>query len=145
MTDLRKSFRNIQRKYGHNILLQRKDLAVEASGIYRDQDNRGYRKELERYTVRMQPVSKSNANLIQAAQEQMEGVVTNVDMIFFFQWNAAPKEADRIYVEDDRYKVPGSKKYYGYELYVIDYAVGHRGLGGRIEFWTVGANRVQPD
>lgn len=74
----------------------------------------------------------------------MEGAVTNVDMVFYFQWDADPKEGDRIYVEDKRYDIAGSKDYLGMEIYEVDYALANRGVGGRIEFWTVGATREKP-
>ncbi len=145
MADLRKTFQHIQRRYGHNIFLQRKDLASVENGMYRFETNRGFKENLERYTVRMMQPSQNNAQIVQSRQEQAEGVVILVDKIFYFQWDANPKDGDRIYIADDRYLVPGNDQYNGYEMYLIDYAVGHRGIGGRIEYWTVGATRETPN
>lgn len=143
MPDLRRTFQLIQRKYGHNVFLQRRDLSIPADGIHRIQTNNGYKPELERYTVRSRFPGR-DASLPMAAEEYREGVVTNVDLLFYFQHDANPKEGDRIYVKDDRYNST-TNVMHGYELFVIDYAVAHRGVGGRIEYWTAGASRSSPN
>lgn len=145
MTDLRKSFQYIQKRYGHNVLLQRKILSTAQDGQYRTEENGGYKKQLEKYTVRSMPPSRNTAQLVQARQESEEGIATMVDRVFYFQWNAHPKEGDRIYLKDDRYFVPGSNEFRGYELYIIDYAIPNFGIGGRIEYYTVGASRSRPN
>lgn len=142
MPDLRQTFKYIQRKYGHNILLQRRDLSIEPDGPHQLQTNNGYKAELERFTVRSRYPGR-DASLPMSAEEYREGIVTNVDLLFYFQHDANPKEGDRIYVQDDRYAA-SKKLMHGYEMYVIDYAISHRGLGGRIEYWTAGATRSTP-
>lgn len=142
MADLRKTFRWLQERYGFDVLLQRKDLSSPKEGQYRYQPNKGYRNELEKYTVRSSYPRQSR--LTTSREEVTEGVVTYVDLLFYFQWDANPKEGDRIYVEDDRFKIQESKEYFGMEVYKVDYALANIGVGGRIEYWTVGATREEP-
>lgn len=145
MTDLRKTFTYIQRRYGHDVLLQRKKLETTKVGPHRYEDNRGFNAQLEKFTVRSMPPSRNTAQLVQARQEMEEGVGTMVDRVFYFQWNAHPKEGDRIYMKDDRYLGVDKTEFPGYELYIIDYAVPNFGIGGRVEYYTVGATRAKPN
>jgi hypothetical protein len=143
MPDMRKTFRWIQQRYGHNVYLQRRDLYAAEDGVYRFKENEGYKEHLEQYTVRSRFPGANNSGLARTRNEVDEGVITEVDMIFYFQWDADPKEGDRIYVKDPRYNSPNASD--GHELYKIDYAVANRGLGGRIEYWAVGATRESPN
>ena len=121
--NIRKSFDAILRKWGHNIMLQR-----------RSPDNTSWKNGLERHTVRhMYPATRG---LPQVMQEEREGIVHTVDMIYYFRVGAAPRERDRIYESDERFVE-------GQTTFLIDYSLPMRGRNGKIEFWTVGATREE--
>lgn len=145
MQDLRLVFKNLMQKWGTNVYLQRKNYAAVAQGPYKDAPNHGYSVPVERWTIRMHIPGRGSTRLASTRNEEIEGIVTDVDMIFYFPWDSNPKEQDRIYVSDDRYNVPTNTDYSGHELYVVEYAMPMRGWGGRIEFYEVGAVRKDPN
>lgn len=113
----------ILRNYGHNVLLQR-----------RTPNDDGWQTRLERHTVRhMEPSAR--LGLIQ--QEQDEGIVRDVDIVYYFRPGAMPREGDRIYERDSRYPS-------GQTTWIIDWALPLRGEDGRIEFWAAGTTRESP-
>ena len=122
MIDLRLEFRNIQRKWGHDIYLQRWNNTIFAE-------------DLEKYTVRhMYP---RTAGLTDVARVGAGGMIHDVDMLYYFQHDSNPKERDRIYEKDDRYPS-------GYQTYTLDFALPMRGRAGRVEYWVCGASRETP-
>lgn len=128
MPDLRRSFRRIQRQYGHNIYLQRRLTTT---------NEMKFENKLTRYTVRnMHP---SSVGLSRTLQEVKEGVLANVDVVYWFQWDANPRQGDRIreYGPQDPRAAPG--KFVEFE---IDYSHPMRGKSGRIEFWACGCTKV---
>lgn len=129
MTDLRKTVEGILRKWGHNILLQRVN-------TIHDGEEPDYTTQLERHTVRhMYP---ANRGLPGIAQEQIEGVAYDAEMIYYFMWDVNPASGDRIYEELERY--PNTLN-----VWLIDFALPMRGRGGRIEYWVCGASRSEPN
>lgn len=139
--DIRKEIHALLRDWGHDILLQRRVLESQ-SGIYALADNNGFSTSLERWTVRHY-VPRSST-FMNAMMSEMEGLDINGDRLYFFSWDAAPKEGDRIYEEDPRYdKVTTDAQKYA-STFIIDYAQPMRGKGGRIEFWVVGCSRERP-
>lgn len=120
--DARRSMETILKRYGHDILLQRR---IEKS----TSEVKKFSGVLERHTVRaMYPGSGS---LPSVADEQLPGVTHSADMVFYFKWDANPSAGDRIYEGDVADKTA--------RVYTIDYSIPNRGVGGRVEFWTVGA------
>jgi len=120
--DARKSMDAILKKYGHDVLLQRRIEKTEAT-------TKKFANVLERHTVRsMYPGSGS---LPIVANEQMPGVTHSADMVFYFRWDANPSSGDRIYEGEVADKTA--------RVFTIDYAIPNRGVGGRVEYWTVGA------
>lgn len=132
MPDLRKVLTGVLRRYGHDVFLQRRLLDSANS----PHPQPVYANKLEKYTVRrMHPNSINFAGVV---HERSEGVSLSVDLVFYFQHDARPKEGDRIYEPDDRY---ADKQI----VWKIDYAHAMRGRGGRVEFWTCGVTREEPN
>jgi hypothetical protein len=120
MIDLEKSFSRKLKQWGYNILLQRK------------LENGNYKDTLEQVTTRS--VFPGGMNNARSTQEEDEGVVTNSNVIYYFEASVNPGEGDRIYE-----MIPNvSGKY---TIYVIDTSSPMRGRGGKIVFWTVGATK----
>ena len=141
MANLRKTFDIIMRKYGYDIFLQRKDFKIAAVGPHQIRDNGGFQNQLERHTVRSRyPVNSGMSNVV---DEKPEGMAHNVDMIYYFRHDALPKEGDRIYEQDERFKdrpfLPGLA------TYIVSFSMPMRGKGGRTEYWVVGAKREEPN
>lgn len=128
MANLRKSFDGMMRRYGHNILLQRRTNAYTA-------DNATYKNELERHTVRTMIPSRRLSNI---AEEMPEGIAHDSEAVYYFRWDANPCEGDRIYENIEMY--PNQ-----IETFLIDKAIPMRGRGGRIEYWSVGASQETPN
>ena len=126
MANMRKVFLGILKTYGHDVFLQRRD--GDTSGPH---PQPRFKNVLEKHTCRRMFPS---ASLDVAAEERPEGIVTTVDMIFYFMHTVAPKEGDRIYEPDSRY--PG-----GRAIYRIDYANSVRGKRGEITYWVAGATK----
>lgn len=140
MADLRKTLEITLRKWGHNCFLQRKDYSIKPTGPFQLYSNEGFKRELEQHTVRHRfPV---NAGLSNTMDEKKEGIAHNVDMIYYFKWDANPKEGDRIYEKDERFN--DREIFPGFATYIISYTVPQRGHGGRIEYWVAGVKREEP-
>lgn len=140
--DLRKVMERILRSWGHDIVLQRRILDAR-TGLYATADNNGFSTTLERWTVRH--TLKRPTSLMSAMQGKPEGITVDVNMIYYFSWDAAPKDGDRIYELDPRYdKITTDSQFYS-ATYIVDYAQPMRGQGGRVEYWEVGATRENPN
>jgi len=124
MPDLRRRMERILRDYGHNIYLQRRTGDSSVTG------EASYANGFERHTVRN--MIPSSVGMARAAQEAMEGRIVDVDVVYYFQWDANPLEGDRIHEVDPR----------GHLVFDIDYSYPHRGNGGRIEYWACGATKT---
>lgn len=130
--DIRKSINRLFREYGHDVYLQRRRPDI-TMGPY---DQVVFQERLERHTVRnMHP---SSVGLARLAEEMPEGVVTNVDIVFWFAWDVNPSEGDRIY--EPRPDIPQ-----GYIIFTIDYSWPLRGRRGRIEYWACGCTKSSPN
>lgn len=123
--DIRKSADSILRKYGWDILFQRR--------TNKDADTKQYANALERHTVRG-VMPGSSLGIAGIAREQEPGVTHDADMVYYFRYNANPEEGDRIY--DNVGREDGDVR-----RYIIDWATPMRGANGRIEYWTTGATR----
>lgn len=132
MTDLRKSIKGLLSTHGHNIYLQR--LTSETTPDPHPQ--KIWSDTLEKHTVRHR--YPSNSNLPHVMQTQEEGLIHNVDMIYYFLYDVNPREGDRIYEMDERFKQKLS-------TLLIEYALPMKGFGGRIEYWVIGAIREVPN
>ena len=128
MANLRKSFDGMMRRYGHNILLQRRENAYTA-------DTATYKNQLERHTVRSMVPSRRLPNV---AMEMPEGITHDSEAVYYFRWDANPREGDRIYENIEIY--PN-----GIETFLIDKAIPMRARGGRIEYWACGASQETPN
>lgn len=140
--DLRQEMNALLKKWGHDILLQRRTLKSK-SGIYATADNNGFSTKLERWTVRHSVQRESQ--LIAALRPKPEGMLAMLDLLYYFPWDANPKDGDRIYEIDQRYdtNIQDSVKYASTSI--IEYAQAMRGVGGRIEFWIAGSMRERPN
>lgn len=127
--DLRAKFQNLLKKYGHDVYLQR---------ILNNYDGTEptYERKLERHTVRY--TYPGMAGLTGEVSEELAGVVHDVDLLYYMQWDVNPQEGDRIYEN-----LPGLPN--DTIIYTIDFALPLRGSGGRIEYWTVGCTRSEPN
>lgn len=121
MIDLKRTFRNTLKKWGHDVYIQR----LLVNGNHSDQ--------FERVTTRS--VSQSGMVNATATSEREEGFDIKYDAVYYFEESVNPKEGDRIY-EDYSLK-PGKN----YTVYLIDTASAVRGRLGKITFWVVGATR----
>ena len=123
--DVRKVIDSILRKYGNDILLQRRIEKYTSS-------EKKFSDTLERHTVRsMFPGSSLITNV---AQEEEEGVVHQADMVYYFRWDVNPSEGDRIYEDIET----GT---YNLRVFLIDYSIPNRGQGGKVQYWTAGVTR----
>ena len=123
MINAKSNFDSVLRKYGHDVLLQR------------HLNSNSYSSKLEKFTVRDQYPRKAGLSGVEELSKS--GINYNVDMIYYFQSEANPRERDRIYESDTRYPS-------GYTTYVIDYALALRADGGFIAYWTCGVTREIP-
>lgn len=125
MTNLSRTFREILRKWGHDVLLQR-----------RLDDNYNYSSKFERVTTRhMYP---ANSDLVNLLKESSEGTTADaVEFIYYFDSTVNPRTGDRIYEKIEGHPQPNS-------VYRIDYAVPMRGKFGKIEYWVAGVTREEP-
>jgi hypothetical protein len=121
--NVKQVFKGILRKWGNDILLQRRTNTSNSI-------NKEYSNKLERHTVR----SRYPGSPVGVAQEQIEGVLHNADMIYYFKHDANPMEGDRIYENYERNNND-------VRVFIVSYAIPMRGRGGSIDFWTVGATR----
>lgn len=132
--DLVKYFNKIMQGWGHDIYLQRKIFGV-SHGVYGDAPNHAMEKKLYRFTVRHMYARK--ASLERIADSFPEGIVRDVDILYFFPGEANPKDGDRIYDNDVRYD--------GGETFLIDWALPMRGHGGKVVYWVAGVTRESPN
>lgn len=134
--DVRSTIESTLRKYGHNVLLQRRIRPEDFHGPFTLKDNRGYSEKLERHTVRRKYARTSRLSYNTVQNE--EGWTHDPTQIYYFKWDANPAEGDRIYEED-----PSQPN--GYTTWLINGAFAERGRGGRIEFWICGVLRENPN
>lgn len=131
MIDLRKTFDNLMRDAGHQILLQRRSLD--------DTDNPHPQKiwadQLEKHTVRHR--YGRNTGLPNVLTTAPEGQIHDADMVYYFRYDADPREGDRIYEMDSRFKEKLA-------TLLISFAIPMRGKNGRVEYWVAGTVREQP-
>lgn len=128
---LTNTLNKILREWGHEIYLQR-----------RMPNNKGWTHTLERHTVRhMYPATRG---LPQVMQEEEEGLVHNVDMLYYFRPDANPREGDRIYESSPTFEGYCDENT-GQTTWLIDYALPMRGEGGVITYWIAGVMRESPN
>lgn len=132
MIDLRASFHKTLQTYGHDVLLQRRSL----DDTVNPHPQKIWSDQLERHTVRHR--FGNNAGIPKLMQTQEEGQIHNVDMIYYFKHDVKPREGDRIYEMDDRFKEKLT-------TLLIDYALPMRGRGGQLVYWVVGSTREEPN
>lgn len=133
--DLRATMQATLRRWGHDILLQRRVHPEKFRGPFALEENEGYNERLERHTVRRRYAR--TARLPYNAVENDEGWTHDPTQIYYFKWDVNPGEGDRIYEHDEA--VPNK-----YTTWLISEVFAERGLGGRVEFWTVGVLRELP-
>jgi len=121
MIDVRRTFRQILKQWGHDVHIQR----ILSNGNYSD--------KLERVTTRQ--LGQTGALNANSVQELEAGVFTKYDAVYYFESTVNPKEGDRIY-ESVSVKVNKSST-----RFRIDTATGIRGRLGKIDYWIVGATR----
>ena len=120
MIDLEKTFLNLLKKWGYDVLLQRK----KANGNYEE--------NLQLVTTRS--VNQRGRFLAKATDEDDEGINVNSDIVYYFESLVNPGEGDRIYE-----MIPNIAN--KYTIYSIDTSSPIRGKGGKIIYWTVGATK----
>jgi hypothetical protein len=129
--NLKKDFKSILRRYGHDIYLQR-ILNPEVGN-----EEFEYSNKLEKWTV-YSVMPGGSIGITHVQDEANEGVVYNADMVFYMQPEVSPISGDRIYEQWDR--LPQNQV-----LYTVDFAYPERGLGGNIVYWIVGCSKVSPN
>lgn len=120
MINLEKSFLNILKKWGYDVFIQRK------------KPNGNYEENLQKVTTRS--VFPRGRFLAKETDEEPEGILTNSDVVYYFEGSVNPGEGDRIYE-----MIPNASS--KYTIYLIDTSAPIRGKGGKIIYWTVGATR----
>lgn len=128
--NVEQKFYSILRRYGHNVFLQRVLNTEKGNEAPR------YSNKLEQWTT-YSLMPGGSSGISHTAEENQEGLMYDVDMIFYFQAKVNPASGDRIYEEVDR--LPNKEA-----VYSVDFAQPLRGVGGRIIYWTVGATRIEP-
>jgi len=121
MTDLKKTFRKIVKEWGHDVILQRK------------LSNGNFSTKYEQYTTRH--VGQTGTMNASSAEENIEGISYNYDIVYYFEAEVNPKIGDRI-----RESV-GFSPSRNYGTYLIDGVTPVRGRMGKIVYWIVGATR----
>jgi hypothetical protein len=127
MTDLRRKFSTILRKYGHDIYLQRRTNAYTS-------ETASFRDDLEKHTVRH--MYSANIGAPGVANEDIVGISHDSEMIYYFQYNSNPREGDRLYENLEEY--PNELV-----TWIVDFAIPMRMQRGRIEYWVVGVSREE--
>lgn len=116
-------FKKILKEWGHDVLIQR-----------RLSDDGMYSSKFEKVTTR----SVTSARYLASTKdEQNEGVFVNSDRVYYFESAIRPNPGDRIYEESE-------SSLEDYILYGIEECYPVRGRGGKIDFWTVGATKLEP-
>ena len=126
---MKSEFDAIIRKYGHEIVLQRRDQSTK------DKEP-GYLPKLEKHRTRFSIAN--TRNLANAQTEQMEGLVNTTNRVYYFKADVCPYEGDRIYETDYRSEDKQT-------IWVIEQAVPERGKGGSLVYWATGATRIVPN
>ena len=128
--NLRSEFDAILREWGHDVLLQRRINPFE-------EENREtmFSNTLEKWTVRHR--LPSNASLPNAQNEAAQGIMHEVDMLYYFSHEAVPREGDRIYEETEGF--PDD-----FITWIISYSLPMKGKGGELVYWVVGVIRETP-
>src|SRR5690606_31686960 len=114
---MRSDFEKILKEYGHDVYLQRAQL-VDSQIVYSN--------TLEKHTTRFSV--GIHRNLPRAQEESMEGITNITDRTYYFKYDVKPYEGDRIYDYSDRSEDDK-------EVWLINAAVGMRGVDGQIIFW----------
>lgn len=140
--DLRRVFGKIMKDWGHDVMLQRRVIKAQATTGYALAPNDGFETNLERWTVRH--TYPRQTALAKQMRSVPEGITIDSDLLYYFPWNSYPKDGDRIYEMDDRYKKTPQAQHFS-AIYLVDYAIPLRGKGGRIEYWVVGCTRESPN
>lgn len=122
--DIRGTLDRLLWNWGHNILLERQ------------LENGCYSNTMELHTVRY--TYPSTRGLPQIQREEMEGIIRVVDLMYYFRRDAKPKEGDRIYEPDERFR-------YGGEVYLIDYSIAINGRNGEVDYYVAGCTRDHPN
>jgi len=121
MINVKRTFRQILKQWGHDVHIQR----ILSNGNYSD--------KLERITTRqLGQTGGLNANSV---QELEAGLFTKYDAVYYFENTVNPKEGDRIY-ESISVKVNKSST-----RFRVDTATAIRGRQGKVDYWIVGATR----
>lgn len=124
MINLPKSFHSILKKYGHDVILQRK-LGESNSGPI-------YSQALERVTTRYS--YPKTEGLTTMREEKPEGFVNTFDIVYYFEAAIEPQEGDLIIEMDERFE---NKR----TIWDIDQALAMRGRGGIVNYWVAGVTR----
>lgn len=125
---MQSDFESILAMYGHDVFLQRVSTSDTGEMTYSD--------TLERHTTRYNV--PNNRSLPGSQQEQMEGLLSTSERIYYFKISSQPFDGDRIYEEDPR--APG-----GQTVWSIDTVLILRGLGGAPVYYAAGATRIKPN
>lgn len=120
MIDLERAFHRIMKRWGYDVYIQRKLI------------NGNYSNDLERVTTRS--VFPNGNTLAHSAQEEVEGVMIDSDVTYFFASDVNPQEGDRVY---ENWPQDGNIQIF----YTIDTSVPVRGRGGKIVYWRSGGTR----
>ena len=121
MIDEKRSFRKIIKEWGHDVYLQR----ILANGNHSD--------SFERVTTRH--VNPSGITNAAAMKDNLDGLFTRYDSVYYFEADVNPKEGDRIY---ENFSM---KKTKDFSMFRINAVSANRGKYGKIIFWTVGVSR----
>jgi len=121
MINVKKTFRQILKQWGHDVYLQR----ILSNGNYSEQ--------LERITTRQ--LGQTGALNANSVQEMPPGLFTKYDAVYYFEDTVNPKEGDMIY-ESISVKINKSST-----RFRVDTATAIRGRLGKIDYWIVGATR----
>jgi hypothetical protein len=125
VTNLNRTFQNILKKWGHDVLLQR-----------RLDNDFNYSSRFERVTTRhMYPANSELANLL---KESTEGTFADgFELVYYFNNTINPRTGDRIYEN-----IEGHPD--GNIVYLIDSVLPMRGKYGKIDYWVAGVTREKP-
>jgi len=125
---MKSNFESILKKYGHDIFLQRRTQSTDNQVSYSD--------KLEIHTVRYS--IPNNRTIMNKGQEEIEGLLSTSERVYFFKESAQPFDGDRIYEENPRTETNQT-------VWSIDTVVGLRGIAGEIVYYIASATRIQPN
>lgn len=137
MIDPKYVVKSLLKHWGTDILLQRR-VFERGQGVYSipPGDNNYFSPKLERWTVRYSFAARK-VSLSAVEIGRPEGEVHGVPLVFYFTFDAEPKEGDRIYVKDDRFPEQGT-------IWQIKYSSPITGWGGTPAYFEAGCNRFSP-